>query len=74
MADNIKLGYNKACGKYEINHNGFLWVSDARKPYVTIRKKLKGKYISVSLPFWSALNKKSEISENKIITNYSGFV
>ncbi len=49
--DNINLNFNKRNGNYEIIHNGFSWVSDGRKPYITIRKKVKGKYISTSRPF-----------------------
>ena len=70
----IKLNFSKFSGNYEIIHNGFSWISDGRKPYITIRKKFGDKYISVSRPFWSALKKKTEFSEGKIVTRYSDFI
>lgn len=40
--NNIKLNFSKFSGNYEIAHNGFSWISDGRKPYITIRKKSRG--------------------------------
>lgn len=37
--NNIKLNFSTFSGNYEITHNGFSWISDGRKPYITIRKK-----------------------------------
>lgn len=71
--NNIKLNFNSFSGKYEIEHNGFSWISDGRKPYITIRKKVGDKYIAISRPFWSALKKKTKFSEKKIVTSYSDF-
>ncbi len=71
---NIKLNFNRINGSYEIVHNGFSWVSDGRKPYIEIRKKFGGKYIKTVRHLNTAMKKKTEISENKVITRYSGFV
>lgn len=72
--NNIKINFRKASGSYEIVHNGFSWISDGRKPYITVRKKVGEKYISTVRPFWSAIKKNTDYSENKIVTRYSGFV
>ena len=71
----LKINYNRKNGNYEIIHNGFSWVSDGRKPYITIRKKdEKGKYTSVSRSFRSAQKKHTETNGNKTITYFSDFV
>ena len=71
----MKINFNKLNGNYEIIYNGFSWVSDGRKPYLIVRKKNnKGKYISTIKPFWSTTNKQTEISDEKIIIRYSGFI
>jgi hypothetical protein len=70
----IKIKFNKTNGNYEIVHNGFSWVSDGRKPYIIIRKKIGKKYISTIRPLWSALKKQSDITEKKIVTRYSDFI
>lgn len=36
----LKLNFNKNKGNYEIIYKGFSWVSDGRKPYITVRKKV----------------------------------
>lgn len=45
---NIKLRMNELTGDYEILHNGFSWVSDGRRPYIILRKKVGNKYISTT--------------------------
>ncbi len=71
----IKIGYNESNGNYEIIHNGFSWVSDGRKAYITVRQKNnKGKYISKDCSLRSARKKETETSENKTVTVYSDFV
>ena len=68
----MKLSFNKSNGNYEIIHNGFSWVSDGRKAYITVRQKNnKGKYISKDCSLRSARKKETEISENKTVTVYS---
>lgn len=70
----IKITFNKFNGNYEVNYKGFCWVSDGRKPYITVRKKSKSKYISTVRPLWSALKKETRYEDEKIETRYSGFV
>ncbi len=71
----MKLSFNKSNGNYEIIHNGFSWVSDGRKAYITVRQKNnKGKYISRDCSLRSARKKETEISENRTVTVYSDFV
>ncbi len=71
----LKIKFSKKSGNYEIIYNGFSWVSDGRKPYITVRKKnAKGKYITSVLPLHSAKKKQAEISEDKTIVYYSDFV
>lgn len=72
--NNIKLNYSTFSGNYEINHNGFSWISDGRRPYITIRKKAGERYIAVSRPLWSALKKKTDFSDRRIVTRYSDFI
>ena len=50
----LKLKFNSVTGDYEINHKGFSWVSDGRRPYI-IRKKVGKKYISTYRLLMSAL-------------------
>lgn len=70
----MKLQFNKSNGNYEIIHNGFSWISDGRKPYITVRRKnKKGKYVSTSRPLQSAAEKQTEITDNKTVVRYSGF-
>lgn len=71
---NMQLNFNKRNGNYEITHKGFSWVSDGRKPYIEIRKKFGDKYIKTIRHLNTAMKKKTEYSENKVVTRYSGFV
>ncbi|MGN0574273.1 MAG: DUF5696 domain-containing protein [Acutalibacteraceae bacterium] len=69
----IKLSFSKSSGNYRIEHKGFAWVSDGRKPFVIIRKKVGEKYIS-TIRFLSLAPKKSvESTESKIVCRYGGF-
>ncbi|MBQ2903781.1 MAG: hypothetical protein IJE48_05220 [Clostridia bacterium] len=70
----MKLNFSKSNGSYEIIHNGFSWVSDGRKAYITVRQKNnKGKYIGKDCSLQSARKKETEISDNKTVTVYSDF-
>ena len=71
---NIKLKINELTGDYEIIHNGFFWISDGRAPYIIIRKKVGGKYISTYRTLYSAPKRKFKYSDNKIIARLSGYV
>ena len=70
----MELKFNKSNGSYEIIHNGFSWVSDGRRPQVTIRTKNKnGKERRVVKPLQSAGRKHTEASNGKTTTIYSDF-
>ena len=71
---NIKMKYNDLTGDYEINHNGFSWISDGRRPYIIIRKKIGKSYISTIRPLMFAMKKDVKRYEDKIVCRYSGFV
>ena len=71
---NIKLRMNELTGDYEILHNGFSWVSDGRRPYIILRKKVGNKYISTYRDLYSALKKSFEYDDTKIVTRLSNFV
>lgn len=73
QTSHLKILYSPIRGNYEIIYNGFTWISDGRKPYVIIRKKVGGKYISTYRPLMSALHKTVENGKNSIICRYSGF-
>lgn len=56
----LRMKYCEFTGDYEIVHNGFSWVSDGRRPYIIVRKKVGDKYVSAYRPLCSALKKKTE--------------
>lgn len=70
----IKLKFNSVTGDYEINHKGFSWVSDGRRPYIIIRKKVGKKYISTYRLLMSALKKTVEKAENRIVCRYENYI
>lgn len=71
---NLTLHMNELTGDYEILQNGFSWVSDGRRPYIIIRKKIGGKYLSTYRPLYSALKKEFTYSKNQIVTRLSDFL
>lgn len=71
---NIKIAYNELTGDYEIKHKGFSWVSDGRRPYIILRKRIGSRYLSTFRPLNSALKKSVERFDNRIICRYSGYV
>ena len=70
----INLKINEFTGGYEIIYKGFSWVSDGRTPYIIIRKKISGKYISTYRTLYSAPKRNFEYSDGKIVTRLSGYV
>lgn len=74
MDSNIKLSCSRKNGDYEIIHKEFSWVSDGRKPYIIIRKKIGEKYISTFRLLSSALRKETQQSPTQIVRRYSDFV
>ena len=67
----LKISFNEQKDSYEICYNGFSWVNDGRESFVSVRKK-DGKK-NKNLLFKSARSKKTEYSDNKIVTRYSDF-
>lgn len=67
----LKISFNEQKDSYEICCNGFSWVNDGRKSFVSVRKKDSKK--NKNLLFKSAKSKKTEYSDNKIVTKYSDF-
>ena len=59
--------------KYEVIHDGFSWIGQGRKPFVSFNVKMFGKYLSYRLPFFCALSVKHKTTKNKIISEYSKF-
>ncbi len=70
----LQLSYSPVTGDYEIKHKGFSWVSDGRRPYIIIRKKVGKKYISTYRPLMSALKKTVEKDENRIVCRYENYI
>lgn len=71
---NLVLRINELTGDYEIIHKGFSWISDGRRPYIIIRKKVGGKYISTYRPIYSAAQKNFKYADKRIITRLSGYI
>ena len=67
----LKISFNEQKDSYEICCNGFSWVNDGRKSFVSVRKKDSKK--NKNLLFKSAKSKKTEYSDNKTVTKYSDF-
>lgn len=72
MQTNITLKVNELTGGYEILHKGFSWISDGRTPYILLRKKVGGKYVSTYRPLYAALKKRFEYTETKAVTTPFG--
>lgn len=70
----LKLNYNAVTGDYEIIHKGFSWVSDGRRPYIIIRKKVGKKYISTYRLPGSALKKTVEKNEERVVCRYENYI
>ena len=51
--------------KYEVIHDGFSWIGQGRKPFVSFNVKMFGKYLSYRLPFSCALSVKHKTTKNK---------
>lgn len=70
---NLKLSINELTGDYEIKHKGFSWVSDGRRPYIILRQKAGGRYISTYRDLHSALSRKFEYDDTKIVVRLSKY-
>ena len=59
--------------KYEVIQDGFRWVGQGKKPFVSFNVKIFGKYVPYKLPFSCALSIKHKMTEDKIVSEYSKF-
>lgn len=59
--------------KYEVIQDGFRWIGQGKKPFVSFNVKIFGKYVPYRLPFSCALSIKHKITEDKIVSEYSKF-
>ena len=73
MDEKLKISFNEKKNIYEICYDGFLWVNDGRKAYVTVCRKNGNKEIVKNFPLNSAKAIKTEYQKDKIVTRYSDF-
>ena len=71
--DGLVLSLRENKGVYEIEHQGFSWVSEGRKPYVLVRRNIAGKQIPLYLPFCAAKVKTHKVENDAIVSRYTGF-
>lgn len=71
--DGLALSLQENKGVYEIEHQGFSWVSEGRKPYVLVRRNIAGKQIPLYLPFCAAKVKTHKVENDAIVSRYTGF-
>lgn len=70
----MQVAINELTGDYEVRYNGFSWMSDGRRPYIILRKRVGKKYVSTYRDLFSALKKSFTYTEDKIIARLSGYV
>ena len=73
MNKKINIKFNEKSCSYDISYNGFTWINDGRKPFVSVNKNIGDRQKVKTLPLTSAKTKNTHYSENKIITYYSDF-
>ena len=73
MSEKLKISFNEKKNIYEICYDGFLWVNDGAKAYVSVYRKNGNKEIVKKLPFNSAKAIKTDYQKDKIVTRYSDF-
>lgn len=71
---NIALKFNELTGSFEVIHNGFSWVSDGRRPYIILRKKIGQKYVGTYRDLFSAAKKSFAYSDNKVTARLGSYV
>lgn len=71
---NLQIKFNKITGNFEVIYKGFSWISDGRRPYIILRKKVGKKYISTYRDLYSALQKSIAFDDEKIVIRLSGYV
>lgn len=67
------ISYNEKNGNYEIIHKGFHWVSDGRRPFITVRSLEKGKIRTKKISLMSASQKSTVREEGSVTTRLSGY-
>ena len=70
---NVTLSLDESSLSFGISADGFSWVSQGKKPYVTIRKKVGKKYIKIRKLLTSAKEKSFSSDDGKITARLSGF-
>ena len=73
MKEKLQLKFNEKSNSYEISFDGFVWVNDGTKAYVTVYEKNGKRTKEKNIPLSSAEAVKTEYQKNKIITRYDGF-
>lgn len=71
---NLTLTINELTGDYRVTHQGFTWVSDGRAPYIIIRKKVGGRYLSTYRTLYSAPKRQFVYTRDSIVSRLSGYV
>ena len=73
MKENIKISYNEKNDSYEVCYNGFTWINDGKKAFVSVCKSIDSNQKNKDIPFKAAKTRKTDYSDNKIVTRYSDF-
>ena len=73
MKEMLQIKFDEKSNSYEICYDGFSWVNDGAKAYVSVYKKNGNKTKVKDIPFSSAESVKTKYQKNKIITRYDGF-
>ena len=73
MSEKLKISFNEKKNSYEVCYDGFSWINDGKKAYVSVYRKNGNKEIVKKLPFTSAKVTVTEYLKNKVVTRYSDF-
>ena len=73
MSEKLKISFDEKKNFYEVCYDGFSWINDGKKSYVSVYRKKDNKEIVKKMPFNSAKGIKTEYLKNKIVTRYSDF-
>ncbi len=70
---NVTLSLDERTLSFRITADGFTWISQGRKPYLTLRKKAGKKYIKMRQLLTSAKKKEFSADGGKITARLGGF-
>ena len=70
---NVTLSLDERTLSFRITADGFTWISQGRKPYLTLRKKAGKKYIKMRQLLTSAKKKEFSLDGGKITARLGGF-